>query len=57
MNNIIALVMEDELLIVNTNGKLVKKFDISRNIKSIVLYDNGNTIGLIFRDKIEFIKI
>lgn len=56
-NNIIALVMEDELLIINTNGKLVKKCNISRNIKSIVLYDNGNTIGLIFRDKIEFIKI
>lgn len=57
LNNIIALVMEDELLVINTNGKLIKKCDISRNIKSVVLYDNGKTIGLIFRDKIEFIKI
>ena len=56
-NNIIALVMENELLIINTNGKLVKKFEISRNLKSIVLYDNENTVALIFRDKIEFIKI
>ena len=56
-NDVIALVMEDELLVINTNGKLVKKCDISRNIKSVVLFDNGNTIGLIFRDKIEFIKI
>lgn len=56
-NNVIALVMENELLIINTNGKLVKKFEISRNLKSIVLYDNENTVGLIFRDKIEFIKI
>ena len=57
LNNTVALVMEDELLVLNTNGKLLKKCDISRNIKSIVLYDNGKTIGLIFRDKIEFIKI
>ena len=56
-NNIIALAMEDELLIINTNGKLIKKCEISRNLKSMVLFDNGNTIGLIFRDKIEFIKI
>lgn len=57
LNNTIAIVMEDELLVVNTNGKLLKKCDISRNIKSVVLFDNGKTIALIFRDKIEFIKL
>lgn len=57
LENNIAVVMEDELLVINTNGKLIKKCDISRNIKSIVLYDDGKTIGLVFRDKIEFIKI
>lgn len=57
LNNTVAVVMEDELLVLNINGKLLKKFEISRNIKSVVLYDNGKTIGLIFRDKIEFIKI
>ena len=49
--------IKDHLLIINTNGKLIKKCEISRNLKSMVLFDNGNTIGLIFRDKIEFIKI
>lgn len=57
LDNIIAIVMENELLVINTNGKLLKKCEISRNIKSIVVYDNGKTIGLVFRDKIEFIKI
>lgn len=56
-NNIIALAMEDELLILNTNGKLLKKCEISRNLKDITLFDNENTIALIFRDKIEFVKI
>lgn len=56
-NNIIVLAMEDEILVVNTNGKLLKKFEISRNLKSISLFDNGKTLGLIFRDKIEFVNI
>lgn len=56
-NNIIALAMENELLIINTNGRLLKKCEISRNLKSMTLFDNENTIGLIFRDKIEFVKI
>lgn len=57
MNNIIAIAMENEVLVINTNGKLVKRFDISRDLKSLVIFDNTNMIGLIFRDKIEFIKI
>ena len=52
-----TLDLEDEILVVNTNGKLVRKSEISRNLKHMTLFDNGNTIGLIFRDKIEFIKI
>ncbi len=56
-NNLIILSMEDEFLVLNTNCKLLKKCDISRNLKSIVVFGNGNIIGLIFRDKIEFIKI
>ena len=57
MNNIIVVAMQNELLVINTNGKLVKKCDISRDLKSLVIFDNTNMIGLIFRDKIEFIKI
>ena len=57
MNNIVVVAMQNELLVINTNGKLVKKCDISRDLKSLVIFDNTNMIGLIFRDKIEFIKI
>lgn len=56
-NNLVAVVMHNELLIVNTNGKLVKRCNISRNVKTVVLYNNANMVGLIFRDKIEFLKL
>lgn len=56
-NNVIALAMEDELLVLNTNGKVIKKCDISRNVKSIVICHNDDIIALVYRDKIEFIKI
>lgn len=57
MNNIVVVAMQNELLVINTNGKLVKKCDISRDLKSLVIFDDTNMLGLIFRDKIEFIKI
>lgn len=56
-NKNIALLLENELLIINTNGNLVKKCNISGNIMSLKFFDNGNSIGLIYRNKIEFIKI
>lgn len=56
-NNFVAVVMHNELLIINTNGKLVKRCNISRNIKTVVLYNNANMAALIFRDKIEFLKL
>lgn len=55
--NVVAVAMENELLVINTSGKLLKKCNISRDLKSLVIFDNANTIGIIFRDKIEFIKI
>ncbi len=53
----IVLLVENELLVVNTNGKLVKRVESVGNIKSIVMFDNGNSFGLVYRDKIEFLKI
>ena len=53
----IALLLEKELLVVNSNGKLVKKYDVLGNIKSVVIYNNGNALAVIYRDKIEFMKI
>lgn len=56
-NGNIAMQLEKELVIVNSNGKLVKKSDISGSIKSIVIFNNGNAIAVIHRDKVEFMKI
>lgn len=56
-NDNIAMLLEKELIIVNSNGKLVKKSDISGNIKSIIIFNNGDALAVIHRDKVEFMKI
>lgn len=53
----IAMLLEKELIIVNSNGKLVKKSDIFGNVKSIIIFSNGNALAVIHRDQIEFMKI
>ena len=49
--------MEKELLVINSNGKLAKKFDISGNVRDIAIFDNSSMVGIVFRDKVEFVKI
>ncbi len=56
-DNKIAMLIEKELIIVNLNGKLLKKYDVSGNIKSIIIFNNGNSLAVIYRDKMEFMKI
>ncbi|MBQ8298593.1 MAG: hypothetical protein IJX99_01780 [Clostridia bacterium] len=56
-DNKIAMLIEKELIIVNLNGKLLKKYDVSGNIKSIIIFNNGNSLAVVYRDKIEFMKI
>ena len=53
----IAMLLEKELIVVNSSGKLVKKYDVLGNIKSIIIYNNGNALAVVYRDKIEFMKI
>lgn len=53
----VAMLLEKELIIVNSNGKLVKKSDILGSIKSIILFNDGKALVVIHRDKIEFMKI
>lgn len=56
-DNKIAMLIEKELIILNSNGKLLKKYDVLGNIKSIIIFNNGNSLAVIYRDKIEFMKI
>ena len=54
--NNIALVIENQLLIVNTNGKLVKRYEVSGSVKDLCFFEEGNSLAIIYRDKIDFIK-
>ena len=54
--NNIALVIENQIFIVNTNGKLVKKYEVSGSVKDLCLFEDGNSLAIIYRDKIDFIK-
>ncbi len=54
--NNIAIVIENKLLVINVHGKLVRRSELSGNIKDICFFGDGNSIAIIYRDKIEFIK-
>ena len=53
--NIIAIDLGSEVLFINMNGWLIKKYNSAQNIKNIVLTDN--LAGIVYRDKIEFISL
>ncbi|MBR3887705.1 MAG: hypothetical protein IKJ32_01250 [Clostridia bacterium] len=54
--NNIAIVIENNLLVINIHGKLIRRSELSGNIKDICFFGDGNSIAIIYRDKIEFIK-
>lgn len=53
--NIIAIDLGPEVLFINMNGWLIKKYNSAQDIKNIVLTDN--LAGIVYRDKIEFISL
>lgn len=53
--NIIAIDLGSEVLFINMNGWLIKKYNSAQDIKNIVLTDN--LAGIVYRDKIEFISL
>ncbi len=53
--NIIAIDLGSEVLFINMNGWLIKKYNSVQDIKNIVLTDN--LAGIVYRDKIEFISL
>lgn len=57
MKDIIALNLGDEVLFLNTNGKVEKRYELERQLSDIKLYNNGKLAALIFRDRIELIKL
>lgn len=53
----IALLLDSELIVINTNGRLIKHSEVIGNVKNIRFFENGNSLVLIYRDKIDFLKI
>lgn len=53
--NIIAIDLGSEVLFINMNGWLIKKYNSAQDIKNVVLTDN--LAGIVYRDKIEFISL
>lgn len=54
---IICINSGNHIMFFNTNGKLVKRCRIEGQVRDIELYNNGNMAGIIFKDKIEIIKL
>ena len=57
MNNKIALNLGDEVLFFNTNGKVQKRYELENQLISVKLYDRGKIAALVFRDRIDLVKI
>lgn len=57
MHNKIALNLGDEVVFYNTNGKIVKRYELENQLVSVKLYDNGNKAALVFRNRIELLKL
>ena len=47
----------DEVLFFNTNGKLEKRYELENQLLAVKLYNKGNMAALVFRNKIELIKL
>ena len=57
MNNKIAINLGDEVLFFNMKGKLEKRYKLENQLLAVKLYNKGNMAALIFRNKIELIKL
>ena len=57
MNNIIALNLGDEVLFLNVNGKIVKRYELENQLSDVKLYNKGTLAALVFRDRIELVKL
>lgn len=57
LNTTIALNLGDEVLFLNEHGKVKKRFELENQLSAVKLYDRGNLAALVFRDRIELVKL
>lgn len=56
-NKNIALVFENEIEILNMNGKVLKRMDSFGSIKKICFFNDDNYLAVVLRDRVEIFKI
>lgn len=47
----------NEILFLNNNGKLLKRCRVSGQARDVKMYDNGSMAAIIFKDRIEIVKL
>lgn len=47
----------NEVLFLNTNGKLLKRCRVEGQVRDMKIYDNGSKVGIVFKDRIEIVKL
>lgn len=57
LKNIIAIDTGTEVIFLNASGNFVKKCEYKGQLKDLILFNDGNTAVLLFRDVADFIKI
>lgn len=53
----ICIDVGNEILFLNSSGKLVKRCKINGQAREIVMYKNGSMAGIVFKDRIEIVKL
>lgn len=53
----IALNLGEEVIFLNNNGKVVKRYELENQLLSVKLYNKSNLAALVFRDRIELVKL
>lgn len=57
LNNVIALNLGDEVLFLNMDGKVVKRYELENQLLKVKLFNNASQAALVFRNRIELIKL
>ncbi len=53
----ICIDVGNELLFLNTNGKLTKRCKIDGQVRDVKLYNNGSMSAIVFKDRVEIVKL
>ncbi len=55
--DIIAINLEKEVLFLNLNAKVVKRYELEKPLLAVKVFGDGGNAALVFRNKIELVKL